>query len=200
MKQIIITVLLWILISGCARDALHRSKYFEPSNAPIRSGTVFEVGKFENWDIAVDFFAYYHNSADPENKDNDFRISIPVSTLDREAFNMDMETGVAYKDTNYRPKHRDTNYRPDIKSLRILYGKNLQNEIKIEKIESESKKNGKLIFFSNADGKIYVSPDIKSVTVFIEMEFFDEDGGSTMKTFAVPMKRKEVSFIAPIND
>ena len=183
MKTITFTLFLCILISGCGdRYAVYRSKYFGPSIDPGNIST-FSVGKFENWNIAIRFSAYDFSARDSENKDNDFTISIVASTFDKEA-----------------RAHKDTDYRANVKSIRISYGEKLQNEIKIEKIESESKRNGQLIFFSSAEGKVYVSPDIKSVTVLIEMEFFDEDGGSTMKTFAVPMKRKEVSFIAPIND
>ncbi len=182
MQKIIFILLLCILVFGCTKYALHRSKYFQPvtcDNCMSR----YSVGKFENWDITVDFFAYYHDRTDPENKNNYFYISISASTFDKEAH--------AYKDTNYRA---------NIKSLKILYGEELQNEIKIGKTKSTISDNGKEVSLNNYEDKLYVSPDIKLVTVVIEIEFLDKDNNSTVKKIVTSMKRKEESSMGPIWD
>mgnify|MGYP001583035463 CR=1 FL=1 len=178
MKKIIFTLLLCILISSCA---IYRSKFFEPVNRDDYKWyhtNLFRVGTFENWDIAISFSAYYLSRGYPMN--DYFYITIYASTFDKEAY-----------------ADRDTNYRANIKSLKILYGENLQNEIKIGKPRSSIA--DKMISLSNEE-KLYVSPDIKLVTVVVEMEFLDKDNNSTVKKFIIPMKRKEDSSIGPLLD
>lgn len=176
MKKIIFLLLLCIIISGCA---IYRSKYFEPVNHDYYNGddTAFRIDKFENWHITVNFFAYYGSSA---YSDDNFYIWIDASTFDKEAY--------VYKDTSYRA---------NIKSLKILHGEDLQNEIKIPKTKLSINENGKRIFMSNENRNVYISPDIKMLTVIIEMEFLDKENNSIVKKYVIPMKRNEYSSIGP---
>lgn len=179
MRKIIFTLLLCILISSCA---VYRSKFFEPVNRADYKGydTIFWVGQFEHWDTTIVFSTYYLSRGYP--RDNLFHVWIDASTFDKEA-----------------NSYKDTNYRANIKSLKIFYDDDLQNELEIGKTKLSVTENGKRVFLSNEE-KLYVSPDIKLLTVVIEMEFLDRDNNSTVKKFVVPMKRKEDSSIGPLLD
>ncbi len=186
MKKIIIPLFLCVLISGCG---IYRSKYFVPIDYDKdyrNSPPIFKVDTFENWDILITFSAYYGTAGlSPEfiNK-NQFWIDVTATTYEKNL-----------------SKYRDTKYRVNIKSLKILYGENLQDEITIPATKSSISDDGKFVLFGNADtATIYVPPDVKSVTIISEIEFLDKENNITVKKFIIPMKRKEESSIWMLMD
>jgi hypothetical protein len=181
MKKIFFTLIFFIIISTSS-CAIYRSKFFEPVNRNDYKGydTIFWVGQFENWDTTIVFSAYYLSRGYP--RDNSFHVWIDASTFDKEAH-----------------VYRDTNYKANIKSLKILYGEDFKNELIIGKTKLSVAENGKRVSLSNEDD-LYVSPDIKLVSVILEMEFIDKENNSIAKKYVIPMKRKEDSSIGPILD
>ncbi len=186
MKKIIFTLLLCILISACG---IYRSKYFVPIDyfKDYRGGApTFKIDRFENWDILIDFSAYYGIAGlSPESiNKNHFGIDVTATTYDKELF-----------------KRQDTKYKANIKYIKIFYGEKLQNEIKISETKYSISDDGKFVLFGNADtATIYVPPDVKSVTIISEIEFLDKENNSTVKKFIIPMKRKEESSIWMLMD
>jgi len=173
MKKILIPLLLCVLISGCV---VYRSKYFVPIDYDKNSGFLppaYKIGRFENWDILITYFANPPRAY--------FGIWITAAAYDQKL-----------------SQYRDTKYRVHIKSLRILHGKNLQDEIIIPATQSYSSEGGKRVFFGNADTTtIHVPAHVKSVTVISEIEFIDKNGNSIVKKFIIPMNFKEETSIGP---
>ncbi len=182
MKKILIPLLLCVLISGCA---VYRSRHFVPTDYYRdyrNSPPVFKVDTFEDWDILINFSAYYGTvGLFPES-----------SNLDR--FGIDVTATTYEKNLS---QYRDTKYRAHIKSLRILHGEKLQDEIIIPATESSIAKDGKFVLLGSAGATLHVPSHVKSVTVISEIEFIEKNGNSIVKKFIIPMNFKEETSIGP---